>query len=62
MLLALLYQVSRKVSYRSNLDYMVCMKENHTHLGMYISIGSIYLLFVFVSGVDDTMDTTVSAA
>ena len=61
MLLALLYQVSRKVSYRSNLD-MVCMKENHTHLGMYISIGSIYLLFVFVSGVDDTMDTTVSAA
>ena len=53
---------TRKVSYRSNLDYMVCMKENHTHLGMYISIGSIYLLFVFVSGVDDTMDTTVSAA
>ena len=59
MLLALLYQVSRKVRYRSNLDYMVCMKENQTHLG---SIGSIYLLLVFVSGVDDTMDTTVSAA
>ena len=50
---------TRKVSYRSNLDYMVCMKENQTHLG---SIGSIYLLLVFVSGVDDTMDTTVSAA